>query len=149
MEFNKTTRAVMAIGLVAILLLLPLRMEIGNSGIYYAAVALVAIWAGFKMTAGQRSDERFYRRWEKKKQRGKLGIVAMESLKSLIVLIAIVAFGQLVVNGYGVESLIGQMTTGMRTLIAALLIGFSIVLGFSNLHEKNRKFERLRTKMER
>ncbi|NGZ77085.1 hypothetical protein [Saccharibacillus alkalitolerans] len=143
MESNKMTRIVTAVGLVAILLVLPLKIAVGNAGFYYAAVALVAIAAGFKLTEKGRSDERFYRRWEKKKQSGKWGIVLAEAIKSLILLAVIVALALMLLGG-SPEQTLSELSPGMRAGMAALLIAFAVVLGFGNFQEKNRRFERLR-----
>lgn len=142
MEFDKRTSIVTAVGLIAILLILPIKIDVAYPILYYAIAAVIAVWTAIRATAGKRGDERFYRRWAKKKQAGKWGIVLLESLKSLILLVAIVALGSMLLGGTPQETL-NELSPGMRAGTAALLIAFSVVLGFADLQEKNRRFERL------
>lgn len=141
MEFDKTTRMVTAVGLIVVLLVLPLKIAVGSTTIYYAITAAVAVWAGFWAVGSRRSDERFYRRWQKKKQAGKWAAVLAESVKSLILLAAIAALGLLLLGG-SPEQTLNELSPGMRAGMAALLIMFSVVVGFSNVQEKNRRYER-------
>ncbi|OWR30000.1 hypothetical protein CDO73_13060 [Saccharibacillus sp. O23] len=147
MEFDKTTRIATAVGLIAVLLLLPLKIAVGHPGIYYAVVAAAAIWAGFRLTAGKPSDERFYRRWSRKTQTGKWGTLLAESVKSLILLIAIVASG-IMLTGISPRQMLTELTPGLRAGTAALLIMFSVVWGFAGVQEKNRRFARLKKRYE-
>lgn len=147
MEFDKTTRIVTAVGLIAILLLLPLKITVGYPAIYYAVVALGAIWAGFRLNAGKQSDERFYRRWSRKTQSKQWGALLAESVKSLILLLAIVALG-ILLTGTTPRQMLAELTPGLRAGIAALLIMFSVVWGFAGVQEKNRRFARLKKQNE-
>ncbi|OWA33358.1 hypothetical protein B9G55_22045 [Saccharibacillus sp. O16] len=142
MEWDKTTRVVTAVGLIAILLVLPLKLTVGYPAIYYAIVTACAIWAGFWAMGGRPSDERFYARWEKKRQAGKWFVVASESVKSLILLVIIMALGLMLLGG-SPEQTLQELSPGMRLGMAALLIAFSIILGTANVQEKNRRFQRL------
>lgn len=143
MEFSKSTRAVMAFGLVAILIFVPLRVEIGYPAIYYAIVAVLGIRAAFLLINDKKSEERFFRSWERKKSWPKPVIVLLEALKSLVFVLFILAFGQIVVNGYDFIELLKDQPLGIRIILPAMVIGFSAVLGFVNLYEKNRKYDRL------
>lgn len=143
MEFNKTTRGVLGFGLLAILIFAPLRVEIGYPGLYYACMALLAIVCVFFLVGEKKIEERFFRSWERKKSWPKPLVVLIEAVKSLIAMVAIVAFGQIVVNGSGVRELMDSLPFGARAGIAAMLIAFSIVFGFVRLYENNRRFDRL------
>ncbi len=147
MEFDKTTRIVTAVGLIAILLLLPLKIAVGYPAIYYTVVALGAIWAGFRLAAGRQGDERFYRRWSRRTQSKQWGALLAESVKSLILLLAIVASG-ILLTGTTPRQMLTELTPGMRAGIAALLIMFSVVWGFAGVQEKNRRFARLKKQYE-
>ncbi|MEJ8303293.1 hypothetical protein [Saccharibacillus sacchari] len=143
MEFDKTTRAVLAFGLLAILIFIPLRVEIGYPAIYYTIVALIGIRVAFLLINDKKNEERFFRSWERKKSWPKLLVVLFEALKSLILILSIVAFGQIVVDGYDFIELLSNQPLGIRIVLPAMVVGFSVILGFVNLYEKNRKYDRL------
>ena len=143
MEFDKTTRAVLAFSLLAILIFAPLRVEIGYPAIYYTIVALIGIRVAFLLINDKKNEERFFRSWERKKSWPKLLIVLFEALKSLILMLFIVAFGQIVVGGYDFIELLSNQPLGIRIGLPAMIVGFSVILGFVNLYEKNRKYDRL------
>lgn len=143
MEFNKTTRAVLAFSILAILIFIPLRVEIGYPALYYTVVALLGIRAGFVLINDKKNEERFFRSWERKMSWPKLLVVLIEALKSLIWILFIVVFGQIIVNGTDFTGVISGLSLGARIGIAALLVTFSVILGFVNLYEKNRKYDRL------
>jgi len=143
MEYNKTTRAVLAFSALAILIFIPLRVEIGYPAIYYTVIALIGIRVGFLLINDKKNEERFFKSWERKKSWPKLLVVLTEALKSLIWLLLIVIFGQLVVNGTDLAGLVSGLSLGARIAIPAMLVAFSVILGFVNLYEKNRKYDRL------
>ncbi|CAM4043957.1 hypothetical protein [Saccharibacillus endophyticus] len=143
MEYNKTTRAVLAFSALAILIFIPLRVEIGYPAIYYTVIALIGIRVGFLLINDKKNEERFFKSWARKKSWPKLLVVLTEALKSLVLLLLIVIFGQVVVNGTDFAGLVNGMALGARIAIAAMLVAFSVILGFVNLYEKNRKYDRL------
>ncbi|WP_037290681.1 hypothetical protein [Saccharibacillus sacchari] len=143
MEFNKTTRAVLAFGLLAVLIFVPLRVEIGYPAIYYTVLALFGIRGGFLLINEKKNEEHFFRSWKRKQSWPKLVIVLLEALKSLIFMLFILVFGQIVVNGYDLAGLLNSQPLGIRIVLPAMLVAFSVILGFVNLYEKNRKYDRL------
>lgn len=143
MEFNKKTRAVLGFGLLAVLIFVPLRVEVGYVGIYYTVLALLGIWGGFQLIGEKRAEERFFHSWERKKSWPKALVVLTESIKSLVYMLVVVAFGQIIVDGRRLGEMVTNMPLGARVGIPAMLIAFSIILGFANLYEKNRRYDRL------
>ncbi|MDO3410348.1 hypothetical protein QWJ34_11295 [Saccharibacillus sp. CPCC 101409] len=149
MEFSGKTRlAVLVIG--GLLLLgIPLTNEIGYVGIYYAGVAAFLIWCGYRLTAGGRSEERFYRRWARIADGSAPWLVLGEAFRSFIWLNVLLSFGQLVVNGTSLRELAERFSPSAQILLIAVLVVFSLLLGFVSWREKSRKFERLRAQYER
>jgi len=147
MEFNKTTRACIGFGAVLVLCLLPLRIEIAHLTLYYIVMALFCLRIISFLWLDTRREERFVRKWERKRQLSKIVVVLIEAIKSFVWIGFLIIFAQVIINGVDVKALFypSDQSFWLPLLLWTMLIAFSLIIGIVSLFEKNRLYERLRS----
>lgn len=143
MDFDKKTRFGIGSVLLVILIFVPLKIEIGYMGMYYAVLALLAIWGAIHFFGEKRIEERFFRNWERKKAKPKVRVILIEAIKAFVYMLGLVVFGQIIVDGREPHELLQNMPFGAQIGVLAMLAGFGLIVGFMNFFEKNRRYDRL------
>ncbi|MCQ4088276.1 hypothetical protein [Saccharibacillus sp. JS10] len=147
MEFNKVTRAVIAFGALLVLCLLPLRIEIAHSTMYYIVMGFFCIRIIHFLWFDTKREERFVRKWERKRQLPKVAVILIEAVKSLVWIGFLIIFAQVIIDGRELRILFypSDQSFWLPLLLWTMMIAFSLIFGIVSLFEKNRLYERLRS----
>ena len=98
-RFNMATNLLIVIGVVY-LLTMPIYSDVQYIALYYLDIIFILIpILIYQLVQGEKVQEKFYRRWDKTRAKGKLFATATEALRIFIFVIIVILSTQFVIYG--------------------------------------------------
>ena len=140
----KEKKNIMAIALLLILLVLPIRSSIYYVGLYYIVVIFLFIpFTFYQIHSKKHSERKFYSKWEKRREKGRTAIIASEGLRVAIIILIIVFGSQFIVNGRTPVFILAELSTRACILLAGMALFFGGLGGVAAWYENEKRYKRM------
>jgi hypothetical protein len=139
------SRVIIITLMLVILLILPYFTEIAHTSLYYIGVILLVGYTVFWSVSNWRGklEENFYRRWHKARASGFWINVIRSALRSLLTMLLIIGFTQLVVNGVAALEIGLDLSTFELLFVIAIFSTFSLIIGMVEWYGNEKRFDQI------
>ncbi|MET3683424.1 4-hydroxybenzoate polyprenyltransferase [Alkalibacillus flavidus] len=144
MKTTSNYKLIISIIATVCLLFLPVFFDLYYLTIYYIAVVILIPIVIFRLIREEKVDQRFYKRWDKARDKGFWINVILEGGRSLFIMTVILCFSQLVGNGRTPFGIVSELSNSALTWFFLLfLIVFSFLNGIVMWYENEKRYNRI------
>jgi hypothetical protein len=140
----KKGKNIIVIVLLMILLIIPFYSHVYYMSLYYIIVVLVCIPLTFYRIINSDSfEKRFYFKWKKKREKGRLTNMISEGLRTIIVIVVIVFGSQFILNGYTPSFILSELPINVSMGLMFFLFILGAIAGVAAWGENEKRYQKI------
>ncbi|MGI6453890.1 MAG: hypothetical protein ACOX0E_10590 [Syntrophomonadaceae bacterium] len=143
----KSRRGIVLIIMSAVLLVLPVFIDIYSINFYYAFTLICLIGAFYRISKEEHFEAKFYHRWKNARKHGFWINVILEGLRAFIFMTVLVIMTQYIGNGITPWQIVLQLPGRILLRLLVVLLLFSIAAGVAAWYENNKRWEKINRTM--
>lgn len=141
MGLNNKSNQIIAITILYVLLLaLPFFEEVQYTVFYYVVIILLIPISIYRIILAEKFEDRFYKKWQKKREQGFWVNVVREGTRSLVLMIVLISISQFIGNGRTPLEIVSMLSGSALVWISLFLLAFNLVVGIIAWYENNKKY---------
>jgi hypothetical protein len=130
--------------LLIVLLTIPVYSHVYYMSLYYIIVVLVCIPLTFYRIINSDSfEKRFYFKWKKKREKGRLINMISEGLRTIIVIVVIVFSSQFIVNGRTPGFILSELPINVSMGLMFFLFILGAIAGIGAWYENEKRYQKI------
>ncbi|NLB77661.1 MAG: hypothetical protein GX796_02100 [Clostridiaceae bacterium] len=134
---------IIAIVLLIILLIIPFHSHVYHMSLYYIIIVFVLIpLAFYRIIKSDSFEKRFYFKWKKKREKGRLTNMISEGLRTIIFIVVIVFGSQFIVNGYTPGFILSELPINVSMGLMFFLFILGAIAGVAAWGENEKRYQK-------
>lgn len=142
-EFKKG-KNIIAILLMVILLIIPLRNYVYHTSLYYLIVIFVLIPITFyRIIRSDTLEKKFYFKWGKKRKKGRLINILREGLRTIFFMLTVVLGSRYIVDGRTPNFILSKLSINQSLFLMLFILSFGAIVGMVVWYENEKRYKKI------